>query len=59
MENTISDGLLSGIREITSDKKVLQITAPISPGSSGSPVFNKDGEVIGIATFLLEGSTKS
>ncbi len=54
MENTISDGLLSGIREIASDKKVLQITAPISPGSSGSPVFNKDGEVIGIATFLLK-----
>ena len=54
MENTISDGLLSGIREISSDKKVLQITAPISPGSSGSPVFNKNGEVIGIATFLLK-----
>jgi tetratricopeptide (TPR) repeat protein len=54
LENTISDGLLSGIREITSEKKVLQITAPVSPGSSGGPVFNKDGEVIGIATFLLE-----
>jgi tetratricopeptide (TPR) repeat protein len=54
LENTISDGLLSGIREITSDKKVLQITAPISPGSSGGPVFNKDGEVIGVATFLIK-----
>lgn len=54
LENTISDGLLSGIREITSDRKVLQITAPISPGSSGGPVFNKDGEVIGIATFLIK-----
>jgi Tfp pilus assembly protein PilF len=54
LENTISDGLLSGIRDIASDKKVLQITAPVSSGSSGSPVFNKDGEVIGIATFLLE-----
>ena len=54
LENTISDGILSGIREITSDKKVLQITAPISPGSSGGPVFNKNGEVIGIATFLIE-----
>ncbi|MBI4847705.1 MAG: tetratricopeptide repeat protein, partial [Nitrospirae bacterium] len=54
LENTISDGLLSGIREITSDKKILQITAPISPGSSGGPVFNKNGEVIGVATFLIK-----
>ncbi len=54
LENTISDGLLSGIRDVTSEKKVLQITAPISPGSSGGPVFNEDGEVIGIATFLIK-----
>ncbi|MFZ3064542.1 MAG: tetratricopeptide repeat protein [Nitrospirota bacterium] len=54
LENTISDGILSGIREITSDKKILQITAPISPGSSGGPVFNKNGEVIGIATFIIK-----
>jgi len=54
LENTISDGILSGIREITSQRKVLQITAPISKGSSGGPVFNKDGQVIGIATFLIK-----
>ena len=54
LENTISDGILSGIRELTSDKKILQITAPISSGSSGGPVFNKNGEVIGIATFLIK-----
>jgi tetratricopeptide (TPR) repeat protein len=54
MENTISDGLLSGIREIDEKRKILQITAPVSPGSSGGPVFNNNGEVIGIATFLLE-----
>ena len=54
LENTISDGILSGIREIEPKKKILQITAPISAGSSGSPVFNKNGEVIGIATFIFK-----
>ena len=54
LENTISDGLLSGIREIAPERKILQITASISSGSSGGPVFNKNGEVIGVATFIIK-----
>jgi S1-C subfamily serine protease len=49
-ENTISDGLISGIREI-GDFKLLQITAPVSPGSSGGALFNMKGEVIGITSI--------
>lgn len=49
LENTISDGLVSGIRD-EDDGRVLQISAPISPGSSGGPVFDRKGDVVGIAT---------
>ncbi len=56
LENTVSDGIISAIREIPDYGKIIQITAPISPGSSGSPVLNMNGEVIGIATLqIVEG----
>jgi tetratricopeptide (TPR) repeat protein len=56
LEKTVSDGIVSAIREVPSYGKLIQITAPISPGSSGSPVLNMQGEVIGIATFqFIEG----
>ena len=56
LENTVSDGIVSAIRDIPDYGRIIQITAPISPGSSGSPVLNLRGEVIGIATFqIIEG----
>lgn len=45
LEGTFSQGIISALR----DRKVIQITAAISHGSSGSPVLNNRGEVIGIA----------
>ncbi len=53
LQNTISDGLLSGIRE-HDGKTQLQLTAPISPGSSGGPVFNEEAELIGVVVSLIE-----
>lgn len=53
LERTVSEGIVSAIREIPRVGQVLQISAPISPGSSGSPITNMKGEVIGVASFYL------
>jgi tetratricopeptide (TPR) repeat protein len=51
LEGSVSNGIVSAVREIAGYGKIIQITAPISPGSSGSPVVNMRGQVIGIATL--------
>lgn len=52
LENTVSDGLVSSIRQ-EEDRRLIQTTAPISSGSSGAPLFNTKGEVIGLTTLQL------
>ncbi|MFZ5987968.1 MAG: stalk domain-containing protein, partial [Bacillota bacterium] len=55
-KNTISKGIVSGLREENGIKYV-QITAPITHGSSGGPLFNKSGQVLGVNTMgQQEGS---
>lgn len=51
LEGSVSNGIVSAVREISGYGKIIQITAPISPGSSGSPVVNMYGQVVGVATL--------
>ena len=56
LESTVSNGIVSAIRTVEDEgDKFVQITAPISPGSSGGPLFNMAGEVVGITTSGLRG----
>lgn len=51
LENTLSEGLLSGLRGGDGEARLLQTTAAIAPGSSGGGLFDSDGRLLGITTF--------
>jgi len=56
LAHTLSEGIISGIRVPRTGRAYLQTTVPLSPGSSGGPIINMRGEVIGLAVFVLRDS---
>lgn len=52
LEHTLTDGLISA-RRVYRGKRWLQISVPLSPGNSGGPLFNMQGEVIGVNTARI------
>ena len=57
LEHTVSTGVVSAFRQ-AEGHRLMQISVPISPGSSGGPLFSMDGKVIGItsAGVVSEGA---
>jgi S1-C subfamily serine protease len=51
--NTLSEGLVSGYRDRSDRTHWIQITAPISSGSSGGPLLSSNGSVLGITTATM------
>ncbi|HKO98621.1 MAG TPA: tetratricopeptide repeat-containing serine protease family protein [Pyrinomonadaceae bacterium] len=53
LEGSVSDGIVSAVREVPNVGRIIQITAPTSHGNSGSPVFNQKGQVLGVVTVKV------
>jgi S1-C subfamily serine protease len=53
LTNTLSEGLVSGLRKENVSLTFIQTTAPISPGSSGGPLLDESGEVLGVTTLCF------
>lgn len=53
LERTLSEGIVGVRSRLISGQTYVQTTAPISPGNSGGPLFNRKGEVIGVNTLKV------
>jgi len=54
LEATVSEGIVSAVRKLPQDGEIIQITAPVSSGSSGGPLVNMKGKVIGVVFAQLK-----
>jgi len=52
----LTPGVVSAMTGLGNNTNQIQITAPIQPGSSGSPVLNRKGEVVGVVSMKLSDS---
>ncbi len=49
----VTDGIISSLSGIQDDIRYMQMTVPVQPGNSGGPLFNRDGDIIGITSAKL------
>jgi hypothetical protein len=52
-EVNVTAGIVSALAGMRNDKHVLQMTAPVQPGSSGGPLFDASGRLVGVVVTKL------
>ena len=53
----VTDGIVSSISGIDDDMRYYQISVPLQPGNSGGPLFNSNGDIIGITSARLNSKS--
>jgi len=51
LQNTVSEGIISAVRQERAGLTWIQTTAPASPGNSGGPLVDDEGSVVGVITW--------
>jgi S1-C subfamily serine protease len=51
LDNTVTTGIISNIDRTIADNHYIQSSAAVNPGSSGGPMFDRNGEVIGVVVL--------
>jgi serine protease Do len=50
---SVKTGIVSNVREVMNGVPYLHIDAALNPGNSGGPLVDKEGEVVGVNTFII------
>lgn len=55
LQNSVTRGIVSGLRKVDT-LTVIQTDAALNPGNSGGPLLDRQGNVLGVNSFLLRGA---
>jgi S1-C subfamily serine protease len=59
LTRTLSDGIVSAVGREYENSRFLQVTVPLNPGNSGGPLFDDEGRVVGVNTFIIRKNQAS